>query len=48
MLRVKLRDYCHIIGKYRGLADRQCDISVKLNHKISAVFHNLKVFDSNN
>ena len=32
---VKVRDHCHITGKYRGSAHR-------LNHKILVVFHNLK------
>ena len=43
---VKVRDHCHITGKYRGSAHRDCNTSVKLNHKMSAVFHNLKNYDS--
>ena len=43
---VKARDYCHITGKYRSSAHRDCNINVKLNHKIPAVFHNLKSYDS--
>ena len=43
---VKLRDYCHITEKYRGSAHRDCNINVKLNHKIPVVFHNLKNYDS--
>ena len=39
---VKVRDHCHIIGKYRGPVRRDCNIKVKLNHKIHIVFHNLK------
>ena len=39
---VKVRDHCHITGKYRGSAHRDCNINVKLNHKIPVVFHNLK------
>ena len=31
---VKLRDHCHITGKYED-----CNINVKLNHKIPVVFH---------
>ena len=42
----KVRDYCHITGKYRGSAHRDCNNNVKLNHKIPAVFHNLKNYDS--
>ena len=43
---VKVGDRCHITGKYRGSAHRDCNIKVKLNHKISIVFHNLKNYDS--
>ena len=43
---VKIRDYCHIIGKYRGSAYRGCNMNVKLNHKISAVLHKLQNCDS--
>ena len=43
---VKVRDYCHITGKYKGSAHRDCNINVKLNHKISVVFHNLKNYGS--
>ena len=43
---VKVRDHCHITGKHRGSAYRDCNINVKLNHKISVVFHNLKKYDS--
>ena len=43
---VKVRDYCHITGKYRDFAHRDCNIKVKLNHKIPIVFHNVKNYDS--
>ena len=39
---VKIRDHCHITGKYRASAHRDCNINVKLNHKIPILFHNLK------
>ena len=29
---VKVRDHCHITGKYRDSAHRDCNIKVKLNH----------------
>ena len=38
---VKVRDHCHITGKYRVSAHRDCNINVKLNHKTPVVFHNL-------
>ena len=43
---VKVRNHCHITGKYRGSAHRDCNITVKLNHKIPVTFHNLKNDDS--
>ena len=43
---VKVRDYHHITGKYRGSAHRDCNINLKLNHKIPVVFPNLKIYDS--
>ena len=43
---VKVRNYCHITGTYRGSAHRDCNINVKLNRKIPIVFHNLQNYDS--
>ena len=43
---VKVRYHCHIKGKYRDSAYRDCNINLRLNHKISTVFHNLKNYDS--
>ena len=31
---VKVRDHCHATGKYRGSVHRDCNMNVKLNHKI--------------
>ena len=42
---VKVRDHCHITEKYRGSANRDCNINLKLNHKISIVFQDLKSYD---
>ena len=43
---VKVRYHCHITGKYRESAHRDCNINVKLNHKTPVVFHVLKNYDS--
>ena len=43
---VKVRDLCHITEKYAGSTYRDCNINVKLNHKIPVVFHNLKNHES--
>ena len=42
---VKVKDHCPITGKYRGSARRDCNINIKLNHKILIVLHNLKNYD---
>ena len=44
---IKVRDYCHVTGKYRGSVGRDCKIDLKLNHKSPVAFHNLKSYDSN-
>ena len=43
---VKVRDYCHIAGKYIGSAHRDCNINLKLIHEIPVMFLNLKSYDS--
>ena len=42
----KVRDHCHITGKYRGSAHEDCNLNFKLTNKIPVVFHNLKGYDS--
>ena len=42
---VKVRDHCHITGKYRGSAHRDCNINLKLNHKAPVAFLNLNNYD---
>ena len=39
---LKLRNHCHIAGKYIGFGHRYCNINLKLSHKILVVFYNLK------
>ena len=43
---VKVRDHCHITGKQRGSTHRDCNVNLKINHKIPVVFHSLKKYDS--
>ena len=42
----KVRDHCHITGKYRGAAHWSCNINLKITKKVFAVFHNLKKYCS--
>ena len=42
----KVRDHCHITEKYRGAARWSCNVNLKLTKKISAIFHNLRGYDS--
>ena len=41
----KVRDHCHITGKYRGAAHWSCNINFKLIKKILVIFHNLRGYD---
>ena len=43
---VKVRNHCHITGKYKGSVHGDYYIYLKLNYKIPMVFYNLKNYDS--
>ena len=42
----KVRDHCHITGKYRGANHWNCNINLKISKKIFVLFHNLRGCDS--
>ena len=42
---VKVRDHFHITGKYRRSAHKDCNMNLKVNHKTSDIFHNLKNYN---
>ena len=42
----KVRDHCHVTGKYKGAAHWSCNVNLKLTKKTPVMFHNLKDYDS--
>ena len=43
---IKVRDHCHITGKYRGPAHKNCNLQLVISNKVPVVFHNLRGYDS--
>ena len=42
----KVRNHCHITGKYRGSAHWSCHVNIKLAQNVSVKFPKLKGYDS--
>ena len=42
----KVRDHCHITGKYRGATHWSCNVNLKMTKKVPVIFHNFKGYDS--
>ena len=46
---IRVRDHCHITGKYRGSSHQECNLKLRVNPeevKILVIFHNLRGYDS--
>ena len=41
----KVRDHCHITGKYRGAATNKCNSKLNIPKKLIIIFHNLEGYD---
>ena len=42
----KVRDHCHVTGKFRGAPHWSCNINLQLTKKVSIIFHNFRGYDS--
>ena len=45
---VRVRDHCHITGKFKGSAHQECNLKLRIKPediKIPVIFHNLRSYD---
>lgn len=42
----RVRDHCHVTGKFRGAAHNACNLNLKQKERIPVLFHNLRGYDS--
>ena len=41
----KVRDHCHVTGKFRGAAHNTCNINLRLPMKLPIIFHNVQGYN---
>ena len=41
----KVRNHCHITGKFRGAAHKECNLELRIPQKLPFIFHNLEGYD---
>ena len=41
----KVRDHCHVTGKFRGPAHKECYSKLRIPRKLLVIFHNLEGYD---
>ena len=41
----KVRDLCHVTGRFRGAAHNKCNINLRLPRKLQIIFRNLQGYD---
>ena len=45
IIKDKVRDHCHITGKFRGSAHRECNSKLRIPRRLPIIFHNLEGYD---
>ena len=45
IIKDKVRDYCHITGKFRGAVHKECNSKLRIPRKLPIIFHNVEGYD---
>ena len=41
----KVKDHCHITGKFRGATHKECNSKLRIPRKLPIIFHNSEGYD---